>query len=176
MKVSSQSVITAVSVFAIVIAVSLFATNMAQAASDTNTQTQTLTATINSAANLTLATDTVTFQPHNPAAMASIAADENGSTVTASATTDSASTVTLTVEANTDLTSGDYTIAADNVTFTSTGTGYVDGTLSSADPVAVGSWTGPGVHVGTMSFFLANSFDYNIGTYTATLTYTLVAP
>jgi hypothetical protein len=155
-----------------------FALTCTIARADTSVQTQTLTCTIDSAASLTMAEDTVTFDPHNPAAMASIAADENGSsTITSNATTLTDSTVTLTVEAGsalTDLTSD--TIAADNVTYTCTGAGYVGGTLSSSAPTSVGSWTGPGTHVGAISYFLANSFNYSTGVYTATLTYTLTAP
>jgi hypothetical protein len=39
-----------------------------------------------------------------------------------------------------------------------------------------GSWTGPGSRTGTFDYFLANSWSYVPGVYSAGITYTLTAP
>ena len=90
--------------------------------------------------------------------------------------TGSASTATLTVLAAGDLTSGTDTIAISNVTWTATGAGFVAGTMNKTTAQSAGSWTGSGNRSGTFSYFLANSWSYPTGSYTATTTYTLTAP
>jgi hypothetical protein len=53
----------------------------------------------------------------------------------------------------------------------------VAGTMSSTAPVTVASWNpGSGNHSGTITPFLANSWDYKTGSYSATATFTLTAP
>ena len=148
----------------------------AQAASSTATATQTITANINSAASLTLGSPTITFTSTSSTGTTPATEGGNSFSVSAQARTGSSSTVTLTVLAGGDLTSGGNTIAINNVTWTATGTGYANGTLNKTTAQSVGSWTGSGLYNGTMSFFLANSNSYAVGTYTATITYTLTAP
>jgi hypothetical protein len=48
--------------------------------------------------------------------------------------------------------------------------------MSKATAQSVASWTGPGNREGTVSFALANSWDYKTGSYTVGATYTLTAP
>jgi hypothetical protein len=141
-----------------------------------DTKTATITATVNAAATLTLGANTVTFANASPTASPSIAATENAISVTVEARTSTAGSVTLTVLAADDLKSGSDVIDINNVTWTATGSGFVDGTLNKTTGQSVGSWTGPGTHTGTLSYFLANSFSYPTGSYTATITYTLTAP
>ena len=67
-------------------------------------------------------------------------------------------------------------LAAGAITWTSTGAGFVAGTLSSTAPVTVGTWTGSGSRSGTQILMFQNLWTYASGTYTASLTYTLSAP
>jgi hypothetical protein len=84
---------------------------------------------------------------------------------------------TLTVICDGPLTSATSTIAIANVTWTATGAGYnAAGTMSSGSAQAAGSWAISGDYVGAFSFFLANSWLYHTGSYTAIATYTLTAP
>jgi len=154
----------------------MLAMGPAQAATDT--QSQTITATVSATATLVLGSTTVTFPSANPSTTPSIVQSETGASldVTANARTSDTGTVTLTVLAGGDLTSSSDTIPISNITWAHTGTGYVDGTLNKTTAQSVGSWTGSGVYSGTVTYSLANSWNYATGTYTATITYTLTAP
>ena len=111
-----------------------------------------------------------------------IPANENGAVVTAKVKTgSSANSATLKVLAADDLKSGTDTIPITNVTSTATNT---TGSFFTAGPVtwsktAPGATVGQGnsgSYAGTFNWFLANSWTYPIGSYTATATYTLTAP
>jgi hypothetical protein len=163
----------------IMLALTLVGTGAAWGASATANVT--LSATVNSSAKLSLATNTITFPDADPDTVLSIPANENGSVVTAKVKTGSATTATLNVLASTDLKSGSDTIPITNITSKATNT---TGTFFSAGPVTW-STTSPGAlvgqgksgsYTGTISWFLANSWDYATGSYTATATYTLTAP
>src|SRR5262249_23089079 len=146
----------------------------AQAATDT--QTATVSAQVNAAASLTLGVNTVTFPNADPGTTPSIAATEGAIAVTAKARTSAAGAVTLTVVPSADLKSGSDVIGISNLTWTATGAGYQAGTSNKTTGQTVGAWTGPGVHAGTVSYALANSYSYATGSYSTTLTYTLTAP
>jgi hypothetical protein len=62
------------------------------------------------------------------------------------------------------------------MTWTATGTGYVAGTMNRTTAQTAGSWTGPGQHPGTFSYFVTNLWSYVIGNYSTTITYTLNSP
>jgi hypothetical protein len=79
------------------------------------------------------------------------------------------------VQAADELRSGLNTIPASQVTWTATGAGFTNGTLSSVSAQIVAAWTGSGVHTGTQSFFFRNLWSYATGTYTVTITFTLSA-
>jgi hypothetical protein len=86
--------------------------------------------------------------------------------------------VSLTLKADQDLTdtSTSNTIGISNLKWTVAGAGLSAGTASTTD-VVLGSWTGSGNRNGLLqSYTLDNSWAYAIGTYQATLTYTLTAP
>jgi hypothetical protein len=145
------------------------------------TKDVTLSATVSSTAKLTLDASTITFPGADPDTTSSIPANENGAAVTAKVKTGATSTATLTVEATDHLRSGTDVIPISNVTSTGTNTA---GSFFSAGPV---TWTksSPGATVGqgksgsfagTFSWFLSNSWTYDIGNYTTTATYTLTAP
>ena len=97
-------------------------------------------------------------------------------TITTKARATRGSQVQLTVQANGPLRSGLNTIAAGAITWTSTGAGFVAGTLSAAAPVTVGTWIGSGSRSGTQTLMFQNLWTYASGTCTASLTYTLSAP
>lgn len=164
----------------IAIVAGLFALTMSSAQAATDTQTQTITCTISATATLVLGANTVTFPNANPSTTPSVLETESGAQldVTANARTSATGDVTLTVKSGGDLDDGaGDTIPIANVTWAGTGTGYdLTGTMDNATQQAVGEWTGPGTYAGTVTYSLANSWNYATGTYHATLTYTLTAP
>jgi hypothetical protein len=143
----------------------------------TDNQTLTINATVSARAKLVLAPTVINFPDADPDLTPSIAATENSVNVLSSVRTTLAGVSTLTCQANGDLLSGGDAIPISNVTWTSTGVGYVAaGTMNNSVAQNVGSWTGSGANVGTMDYFLANSWAYNVGNYTQTVAYTLTAP
>jgi hypothetical protein len=142
----------------------------------TDSQVLTINATVAARAKLVLAPTTINFPDADPDLVPSISANENSVNVLASVRTSSAGVSTLTCLANGNLDSGSDQIAISNVSWTSGGAGYLAGTMSNALAQAVGSWTGSGSRVGTLNYFLANSWAYAPGSYTQTVTYTLTSP
>jgi hypothetical protein len=142
----------------------------------TDNQTLTINATVSARAKLVLAPTVINFPDADPDLTPSIAATENSVNVLSNVRTTLAGVSTLTCQANGDLASGGDVIPITNVTWTAAGVGYVAGTMNTAVAQNVGSWTGSGANVGTMDFFLANSWTYNVGNYSQTVAYTLTAP
>lgn len=149
----------------------------AQADAAQATQNLTINATVAARATLTLGSATINFPDADPDAVPSIGAIENPVPVTAKVRTGATSTPTLTVLAGGDLTSGTDTIPISNVTWTAGAAPFVGGTMSAATAQSAATFgTGSGSYSSTFSYFLANSWAYNTGSYTATVTYTLTAP
>ena len=144
-------------------------------AQDTDIVNLTVNATVSARAKLTLGESAINFVDADPDS-GPIAATENPVSVRAQVRTGAASLATLTCLSGGNLVSGGDSIPIANVTWTATGTGYVAGTMSSTLAQSAGSWTGSGDYTGTFSYSLANSWDYEIGTYQATVAYTLTAP
>ena len=142
----------------------------------TDSKVLTINATVAARAKLVLAPSTINFPDADPDVTPSIPANENSVLVLANVRTSSVGVSTLTCLANGDLTTGSDNIAISNVSWTASGGGYVGGTMSNAAAQSVGSWTGSGANVGNLDFSLANSWAYNAGSYTQTVTYTLTAP
>lgn len=143
----------------------------------TDSQVLTINATVSARAKLVLAPTTINFADADPDLTPSIAANENSVNVLSNIRTTSAGLSTLTCQANGDLMSGTDAIAINNVTWTvASGADYVPGAMNSATAQSVGSFTGSGAFVGDLDFFLANSWAYNVGSYTQTVTYTLTTP
>jgi hypothetical protein len=143
------------------------------AASDTKSLT--VNAAVNARATLSLGQTAINFIDADPGTTPSIGATENAVSVTANARTGAGSTATLTHQAADDLKSGSDLILIGNVTWTASGAGFQGGTMNKT-PQSAGSWTGPGSHSGTFSYFLANSWSYATGSYAVSSTYTLTAP
>jgi len=129
-------------------------------------------------ASLTLGTNTITFPNADPGTTPKIACSQNPVTVVCRVTGAKNSNVSLSVIANGNLVSGSNSIPITQVTWTTTGPGYVAGTMNTT-AVTAGNWPnahGTETYNGTFSYFLANSWNYATGTYTASVTYTLLAP
>jgi len=149
--------------------------------SATDSKNLVINAEVANRAKLTLGVAEIHFPAADPDATPSIEATENapsGVSVEVKAHTGSGSTVDLTVTALGDLDNGTDTIDIGNVTWTAFGdAGFTPaGGAMSLGGTAVGSWTGSGNRSGSFLYFLANSWDYAVGNYTATVTYTLTAP
>ena len=136
----------------------------------------TVNATVSARASLSFGQNAINFPDADPDVTASIPATENAVTVTAKIRTGASSTATLTPLAGGDLTSGTDTITIGNVTWTASGTGFQAGTMNSGTAQTAGIWTGSGNRSGSFSYFLANSWSYATGNYSASSTYTLTAP
>jgi hypothetical protein len=133
-----------------------------------------VTVNVNARAKLTLGTATITFNDADPDVTGTFSSGPISVDVKSRA--GSGSNVTLTVVADDDLTSGGDTIPISDLTWTVTGAGFSAGTSDSTTAQTLGSWTGSGNRSGTHTYSLPNSWAYNVGSYTATLTYTLTAP
>jgi hypothetical protein len=128
-------------------------------------------------AKLTIGTNTISFVNADPDTTPTIPASEGSFTVTASALTSTGTSVTLTVVAADDLrTAGGVVIPITNVSWTSVGTGFQNGSLNRTTAQPVAAWAGSGSRSGTQSFGLLNSWTYATGNYTTSATYTLTAP
>jgi hypothetical protein len=144
----------------------------------TDTKVVSVTAVVGASARLELSRLTIAF-PDTPDVDAnpSIAATGGAITVTAKGKTTGGATISLTVLAGGNLVSGSDTIAISNVTWVGGGAGFeAAGTMNSTVAQSVASWTNSGIRTGTQTFALANSWDYAVGNYTASATYTLTAP
>ena len=159
----------------LVLGIALVAIAAAQplGAADTATGSLTVSATVAATASLTLGVGTISFPDANPDDVLSIPGN-TALSIVAKGKTSTGSSVTLTVAAP-DLTSGTDTIAISNVTWTPTGAGFVAGTMSNV-ATTVGSWANSGNRSGSISFALANNWNYAVGNYTTTATFTLTPP
>jgi hypothetical protein len=142
----------------------------------TQTRTFTLNLTVSPRAKLGFGMLSLSFPDASPNTVPSIPANENPVSVTSSTRTGSSLTATLNCLAGGDLIAGTSSIPIGNMTWQSTGSGYVPGTMSKTAGQTTGSWTGPGQRTGTLSYFLSNSWSYTTGNYSTTITYTLTAP
>lgn len=84
---------------------------------------------------------------------------------------------TLTMTADDDLRSGSSVIPASAISWTGLPMWLVrHGTLSTVTPTLIAQGNTKGNTRGMMRFYLANSWDYNVGFYTTTVTFTLSSP
>jgi hypothetical protein len=160
--------------FAAVALVVLFSSSAVFAASATANLT--INATVSARAELVLAPTTINFADSSPTTVASVPAD-NPVAVTARVRTGRATAASLTVTSAADLASGADTIPISNVSWTASGAPFIGGTMNKATPQSAATFAnGSGLFTGTFNFVLANSWAYNTGAYTTTVTYTLTAP
>lgn len=167
--------------FVMLVAVVAWCAGSAPAAAQvTNTATAevNVTAHVDAMAKLTVDSATLDFPNTDPDTTPVVGAP-NPINITAKARTSSGGNVTLTVIADGDLTNGSDTIGIAAIKWTSTGAGFVAGTMDSGTAQSVCSWNNSSTDagfVGTQRYTMVNSWAYVTGTYTAKLTYTLVAP
>ncbi len=138
--------------------------------------TFTLNPTISATAKLKFGLLALNFPDQDPDGFPSVSADVNPLSVTSSARTGSSSTTTLTCLASGDLVAGTNSIPITNMSWTSSGSGYLPGAMSRTIAQNAGSWRGPGQYTGTFSYVLTNLWSYVIGNYSTTINYTLTAP
>lgn len=140
---------------------------------------QTATATLNAAftgvARLSLSSSSLTFADADPDTVPQVPATPPVLTITAKGRATAGGAVTLSVQANDDLRSGVTTLPASMITWTASGSGFLDGTLSATTPQTVATWGGSGQRTGTQVFYFRNLWTHPAGVYTLTLLYTLSA-
>lgn len=136
----------------------------------------TLSASMPPLARLSVSTNSISFPDADPDLMPQVVSTGGPVTITAKARAATNSTVTLTVQADDDLRSGVAVLPVSLITWTATGPGFVNGTVSRTAPQTVGTWAGSGVRSGTLSFLFENRWTHPSGIYTVTLLYTLSAP
>jgi hypothetical protein len=158
--------------FAVFVMISL-AAGLGPAAAQQITDTATLNATFGGLARLSFSSSNISFPDADPDFVPNIPASQGPITITAKARTSPNGAVTLTVQSSDELRSGLNTIPASHITWTATGPGFTNGTLSAASPQLVATWTDSGVRTGTQTFFFKNLWTYATGIYTLTMTFTL---
>jgi len=84
--------------------------------------------------------------------------------------------VTLTILPADDLVSGPDIISISNISWITTGPGFIEGTMNKTAAQPVGTWTGSGVRSGTITFRLINRWEYARGEYGTTALFILTAP
>jgi len=128
------------------------------------------------ALSLSLSRTTIPFASADPDTTPSIAAPVV--TVTYRVRFNGGNNWQLTLLASGDLSSGSATIAVSNVTWTATPAPFQAGTMNRAVAQRLAGGTGDinPARTGQVTFFLANSWSYDVGTYTASFIFTLTAP
>jgi hypothetical protein len=160
----------------IIAAVGVLAMSTPVFAQANDTASVTVAVNVSARAKLTLGLAAISFADADPDVSASLTS--SAISIDVKARTTATGTVALTVKATDDLkTAGGDAIAIGGLTWSSTGTSFSPtGTSNKTTAQSVGSWTGSGSRVGSQTYALANSWSYATGSYSATLTYTLVAP
>ena len=136
----------------------------------------TLSASVTPMARLSFSTNSLAFADADPDLVPLVPATSGPVVITAKARAARDEVITLTVQASDDLRSGLDMLPASLITWTGSGPGFVNGTLSAAAPQIVASWVGSGTRTGSQSFFFTNRWTHPSGIYTVTLVFTLTAP
>jgi hypothetical protein len=152
------------------------ATIVVVAGLDAQRGTTVLLVTLPTAARVSFSTTSITFPDADPGATPLVASVPAGVTISARARLPRNSQVTLTLQSTDDLRSGVTVLPASLITWTMTGAGFSNGTLSRTTPQLVGRWTGSGVRTGTQNFRFENRWTHPTGVYSTTLVYTLASP
>jgi hypothetical protein len=127
-------------------------------------------------ARVSFSATSLTFPDADPTSTPLVASVPAGITITVRGRVLPNSQVTLTVQSTDDLRSGVTVLPAGLVTWTASGSGFTNGILSRSAPQLVGRWTGSGLRTGTQNFRFENRWSHPVGTYSATLVYTLASP
>ena len=125
-------------------------------------------------ATLTVTPSIINFPDFDPTAVPLVPATSNPIMVTVKVRKDPTINATLVCQGG-PLISGTDSIDSANITWTASGTGFINGTLNAA-AVTVGTWTASGNYSGSLSFYLNNLWTYNVGNYSGDILYILTAP
>jgi hypothetical protein len=155
---------------------SLFVAVLSAAPASAQTATATFSANFAGFAKFSLSSTAVTFPDADPDTVPLVPSSSGPLTITVKARATAGSTIRLTISVIDNLRSGLDTIPATALTWTTSGSGYVGGTVNQFAAQTLGTWNGPGVNIGTQSYLFQNSWTYVPGTYTLLLFYTLTAP
>ena len=146
------------------------------AAQSALTVSATISSNVTSLARISLSSNSLAFPDADPETVPQVPSSTGPLSITARARAPRNGLVTLTVQVSDDLRYGVSVLPASLITWTATGPGFVNGTLSRSTQQLVGSWTGSGVRIGTQDYRFQNSWYHAPGTYTVTLVYTLTSP
>ena len=136
----------------------------------------TLSSSMPPLARLSLSANNLNFPDADPDLVPQIPSSGGPITITAKARAQSGGMVTLTVQASDDLRSGVDILPVSLITWTASGPGFVNGTVSRTSAQLVATWVGSGVRSGTQMFRFENRWTHPSGIYTVSLVYTLTAP
>ena len=127
-------------------------------------------------ARLTLDIGGISFPSADPDAVPLMEAVENPISVDVWVRGSDSAISSLSCLAAGDLMSGAATIPIERLSWLAQGNGFVSGVMSKVDSQPVGQWFGKNVNAhGSLSFRLFNSWDYETGIYTQSMTYTLIS-
>ena len=136
----------------------------------------TLSSSMPPLARLSLSANNLNFPDADPDLVPQIPSSGGPITITAKARAQSGGMVTLTVQASDDLRSGVDMLPVSLITWTASGPGFINGTMSRTSAQLVATWVGSGVRSGTQTFRFENRWTHPSGIYTVSLVYTLTAP
>ena len=136
----------------------------------------TLSTTMPAMARLSLSANNLSFPDADPDLAPQVLSSGGPITITAKARAERDGVVTLTVQADDDLRSGVNVLPVSLLTWTASGPGFVNGTMSRAAAQVVATWAGPGVRSGTQTYRFENRWTHPSGIYSVSLIYTLTAP
>jgi hypothetical protein len=143
-------------------------------AQQTANATVTVSATVAARAKLQLGTASISFPDTDPDTLAVLTAAPFS--ISVKVRTTAGSPVNLDVSAPDFTEGGGGVIPISNLQWAATGSGFpTPGTMNNA-AISAGAWVGSGNQNGTHTYSLQNSWDYNVGSYGTTVTYTLTAP
>jgi hypothetical protein len=159
----------------IVITALLLAASLPLAAAS-RSRTATATVSVAALAKLSLSASVLSFPDADPGTTPTVSAAGGPVTIVTKVRTSPGSQVSLSVQASDDLRSGTSTIPISALRWTASGAGFSAGTMSTTVAQSVGSWVGSGSRSGAQTYTLLNSWNYNTGSYSTSLVYTLTAP
>lgn len=136
----------------------------------------TLSSSLPPLARLSLSANNLSFPDADPDLVPQVPSSGGPLTITAKARAERNGVVMLTIQADDDLRSGLSVLPVSLITWTASGPGFVNGTVTRASPQLVATWIGSGVRTGTQTYRFENRWTHPSGIYTVTLVFTLTAP
>ncbi|HUL31358.1 MAG TPA: hypothetical protein VLZ03_12975 [Thermodesulfobacteriota bacterium] len=160
----------------ILLAASLWIAASGVSTAATATKSLAINAKVGKWAKVIVDTHTITFPNTDPNETKPVPAIQKDIRVIIKVRTGTASSVNLNLIADGDLVSGSDIIPIQNVTWEAFGQGFMSGALSKSTVQTAGSWKGSGVREGVFRYYLNDGWNYSVGEYQVTVTYTLTTP